>query len=201
MSTHIRDSFVLDALLGRCARRFGKRGIINLMRNFKTATLTIALSASFFIAARAETPDEWITLARRVHGGFGSYLPLGIRIGRDASQQLKAKPRELDVTYYDGPNAPCPCVADGLMLATGATPGQGSLRIAPNKSGKGTFGVAVIKNKRTGRTLRYTIPATARASLDWWNKNRDERGRFDEVMKAPEAKLFQRQIAGTKATR
>jgi len=171
------------------------------MRNFKTIVLTVTLLASFSVATRAETPEEWITLARRVHGGFGSYLSLGIRIGLDATEQLKAKPRELDVTYYDGPSTPCPCVADGLMLATGATPGQGSLRVAPTKSGKGTFGVAIIRNKRTGHTLRYTIPATARASLDWWNKNRDERGRFDEVMKAPEAKMFQRQAVSTAPTR
>ena len=24
---------------------------------------------------RAETPEEWVTLLSRVHGGFGSFLP------------------------------------------------------------------------------------------------------------------------------
>src|SRR5262245_19549211 len=51
---------------------------------------------------RAETPEEWITLGARVHGGFGAFIPLGIRIGLDALDRLNAKPREIVVTYYDG---------------------------------------------------------------------------------------------------
>ena len=156
-----------------------------------TAALAVVGFSSFTALARAETPDEWITLARRVHGGFGTYLPLGIRIGLHAKRELKAKPRELDVTYFDGPDAPCACVADGVMLATGATPGQNSLRIAPTKSSKNTFGIAVIKNKRTGRALRYTIPLATRASLDKWNKQEKERGRYDRVMAAPQSEMFE----------
>ncbi|QYO62444.1 hypothetical protein [Leptolyngbya sp. 7M] len=34
-----------------------------------------------------ETPDQWVELGRRVHGGFGSYIALGIRIGLDAMQR------------------------------------------------------------------------------------------------------------------
>ena len=45
--------------------------------------------------ARAETPEEWVKLLSRVHGGFGSFLPVGIRIGEDAMKRLNAKPREL----------------------------------------------------------------------------------------------------------
>jgi len=52
--------------------------------------------------ARAETPDEWIKLLTRVHGGFGSFLPVGIRIGEDAMKRLDAKPRELSVVFYQG---------------------------------------------------------------------------------------------------
>ena len=33
---------------------------------------------------RAETPEEWVSILSRVHGGFGSFLPVGIRIGEDA---------------------------------------------------------------------------------------------------------------------
>jgi hypothetical protein len=46
-------------------------------------------------AARAETPEQWVELLTRVHGGFGSFLPAGIRIGEDALRRLNAKPREL----------------------------------------------------------------------------------------------------------
>ena len=78
--------------------------------------------------ARAETPDEWIKLLTRVHGGFGSFLPVGIRIGEDAMKRLDAKPRELSVVFYQGEGTPCPCAADGVSLAVYASAGQGTLR-------------------------------------------------------------------------
>ena len=133
---------------------------------------------------------QWIDLGRRVHGGFGSFLVVGIRIGEDAAKRLGAGPRDLAVLYYDGPQTPCPCVADGLMLATGATPGQGSLRIAPTKTGRDAFGVAVISNKKTGETWRYTIPQTLAPALDKWNRELDETGRFNAIMNAPQAQIF-----------
>ena len=49
---------------------------------------------------RAETPEQWVALLTRVHGGLGSFLPVGILIGEDAMKRLNAKPRELDVTFY-----------------------------------------------------------------------------------------------------
>ena len=97
----------------------------------------IMLAALFLAAAstvRAETPEEWVRLLTRVHGGFGSFLPVGIRIGEDAMKRLNAKPRELSVTFYQGDGVPCPCPADGVMLAVGASPGQGTLQVAAEKS-------------------------------------------------------------------
>lgn len=59
--------------------------------------LGVALLAASAIAmsARAETPEELVTLGARVHGAFGAYIPVGIRIGLDALQRLDAKPREV----------------------------------------------------------------------------------------------------------
>lgn len=45
----------------------------------------------------AETPEEWIRLGGRVHGGFGSYIALGIRIGLDAMKRLDTQQRVLKV--------------------------------------------------------------------------------------------------------
>lgn len=137
-----------------------------------------------------ETPDQWIELGRRVHGGFGSYIALGIRIGLDAMQRLNATPRTLDVTYYSGAISPCPCVADGIMIATTSTPGQNLLRVATTTSPEGTFGVAEIRDRKTGKMLLYTIPATAKAQLDDWNQNTTGRQRYDAVMNASEESLF-----------
>ncbi len=77
---------------------------------------------------RAETPEEWVKLLTRVHGGFGSFLPVGIRIGEDAMKRLGTKPRELSVVFYQGDGTPCPCAADGVMLAVTPAPARARLR-------------------------------------------------------------------------
>jgi formylmethanofuran dehydrogenase subunit E len=58
--------------------------------------------------------EEWIALGARVHGAFGAFIPLGIRIGLDAIERLQARPRDLAVTYYDSEKSPCACFADGI---------------------------------------------------------------------------------------
>lgn len=48
--------------------------------------------------ARSETPEQWIELGARIHGAFGAFIPVGIRIGLDAQERLKADARGLSVT-------------------------------------------------------------------------------------------------------
>ena len=64
--------------------------------------------------ASAETKDDWIALGTRIHGAFGPFIPVGIRIGLDAVDRLKAGTRDLKVTYYNGIKPPCPCIAMAL---------------------------------------------------------------------------------------
>jgi len=86
------------------------------MRPIVTMVVFAALMSGGAAAARAEMPEEWVALGARVHGGYGAFIPLGIKIGLDAVDRLKAKPRELAVTYYDSEKAPCACFADGVGL-------------------------------------------------------------------------------------
>jgi formylmethanofuran dehydrogenase subunit E len=148
--------------------------------------LGVALLAASAIAmsARAETPEEWITLGARVHGGFGAYIPVGIRIGLDALQRLDAKPREVTVLYYDSDKAPCACFADGIALATVATLGARTMRLAPEKAPDGAMAVVVVRNKRTGAAVKYTVADTWIPKLAEWNRTLEPRARYDEVMKA-----------------
>src|SRR5579862_5953668 len=132
--------------------------------------------------ALAETPDEWITLGARVHGAFGSFIPLGIRIALDAAERLKSQPRELSVIYYDSDKSPCACFADGIAIATYASVGQRSLTIAPEKAPDGALAVIIIRPRQGGSGFKYTIPATDLAKLGAMNKNLDPRGRWDAVM-------------------
>ena len=120
---------------------------------------TLALSAG-----HAETPEEWIKLGARVHGGFGAFIPAGIRIGLDALEQLKAEPRGVTVTFYTGEKAPCPCIADGVMLATQASPGQGTLQVAAEKAPPGLLAVVIVRDRKSGAGVRYSI------SDEWMGK-------------------------------
>jgi hypothetical protein len=88
-----------------------------LFKQITTLLLTCLLLANNAVVLRAETPDEWVKLGRRVHGDFGSYIAVGIRIGLDAVKRLQAQPRDLKVTYQEGQNSPCPCVVDGMAIA------------------------------------------------------------------------------------
>ena len=133
---------------------------------------------------RAETPEEWVKLGARVHGGFGSLIPVGIRIGLDALARLDAKPREVTVVYYSGAKAPCPCPADGIAIATMASAGQGTLQVAAEKAPEGFMGVAVIRSKATGAGVKYTITESWLPKLLEMNKTLDPMGRYEAVMNA-----------------
>ena len=135
------------------------------------------------VPARAETPEEWVALGTRVHGFFGGFIPAGIRIGLDARERLKAEPRGLSILYYQGEKAPCPCVADGVMIATQASPGQGTVQIASEKAPAGLAAVIVIRNRKTGEALRYTIADTWLPTMLAWNREPPLQ-RYDAAMKA-----------------
>jgi len=145
-------------------------------------TLLAAMLLALMAPAKAETPDEWVALGARVHGAFGSFIPLGIKIGLDAVERLHAKPRELSVLYYDSDTSPCARFADGIAIATYSSVGQRTLIIAPEKAPVGDAAVIVIRPRQGGSGFKYTIPMAALAKLGPMNKELDPRGRYDAVM-------------------
>ena len=136
------------------------------------------------ISARAETPEEWVTLGARVHGGFGPFIPVGIRIGLDAMQRLKAERHDVTVLYYDGGLPPCPCVADGIMIATQATPGQKTLIMSLEKAPAEFMAVIVIRNRKTNEAMRYTIAKEWHPKILAWRTDLDPMGRYNAGMTA-----------------
>jgi len=153
------------------------------MANIRTCLLAVLLACAA-ASAQAETPEEWVALGARVHGAFGSFIPVGIRIGLDALQRLDTRQRTVTVIYYSGAKAPCPCPADGIAIATMASPGQGTLQVAQDKAPSGLMGLAVIRSKATGAGLRYTIDEAWIAKLIDMNKTFDPMGRYNAVMQA-----------------
>jgi formylmethanofuran dehydrogenase subunit E len=154
------------------------------MKELPQLALMMAISMSTVTAACAETREEWIALGARVHGAFGTFIPIGIRIGLDALDRLKTKPRNVTVIYYDSDKAPCACIADGIMIATSASPGQRTLQVATDKAPDGVLMVAVIRNKRTGEAFRYTVALSWMSKIGEWNKSLDPTGRYDAAMNA-----------------
>lgn len=150
----------------------------------RSAAMLYAMVALGAASVRAETREEWIALGARVHGGFGAFIPVGIRIGIDALTKLKANPRDVTVSYYDSDKAPCACIADGIMIATTASPGQRTLQIMTEKAPAGTIAAVVIRHKQTGESVRYAVSESWLSRLAEWNKAHDPAGRFDAVMKA-----------------
>ncbi len=123
-----------------------------------------------------------MALGARVHGAFGAFIPLGIKIGLDAVKRLDAKPRDLSVLYYDSDASPCACFADGIAIATQSSVGQRTLTVASERAPPGTAAAIVIRPRHGGAGFKYTIPITALAKLSLMNKELDRRGRYDAVM-------------------
>jgi formylmethanofuran dehydrogenase subunit E len=147
------------------------------------AVAAILLAVTGLYPAHSETREQWIELGARVHGAFGAFIPVGIRIGLDAKERLKADARGLSVTFYNGEKPPCPCVADGVMIATQASPGQGTLLISPEKAPPGIMAVVIIRNRKTGEGLKYTISDEWLPKILSWNKS-EPPARFDAAMAA-----------------
>lgn len=148
------------------------------------AVAALAALLSTGIAAWVQTADEWIALGARVDGAYGAFIPVGIKIGLDALDRLKAKPRELSVLYYDNDKAPCACFADGIAIATQASVGQRSLTIASDEAPEGAAAVVVIRRRQGGPGFKYTIPMSSLPRLVKMNGELDARGRHETVMKA-----------------
>jgi formylmethanofuran dehydrogenase subunit E len=153
------------------------------MRMNKICHTLLALALLLPTAGLAETKEEWITLGARVHGGFGPFIPVGIRIGVDAMERLKADRHDVTVLYYDGGLPPCPCVADGIMIATQATPGQKTLVMSPEKAPPEYMAVIIAKNRKTGEAVRYTIGKEWHPKILAW-RDLQPPARYDAGMSA-----------------
>jgi formylmethanofuran dehydrogenase subunit E len=134
--------------------------------------------------ARAETPEEWITLGARIHGAFGPFIPVGIRIGLDALQRLKAEPRTVSVIYTSGEKAPCPCIADGVMIATQASPGQGTLAVSAEKAPPGLLAVIMVRDRKSGAGVRYTVKDEWLPTILGWIRSKDAMSRYEAATAA-----------------
>ena len=89
----------------------------------------------------------------------------------------------MSVVYYSGEGVPCPCAVDGVMLAVSASPGQGSVQVAAEKSPPGTFAVVIIRPRKGGDGVKYTVPMSGCLKLGEINRTIQEpMARYNAVM-------------------
>jgi formylmethanofuran dehydrogenase subunit E len=156
----------------------------------KRLVLVLLISLSGLRPAIAQTPDEWVAQGTRVHGGFGSLIAVGIRIGLEGLRDLGASAREVDVTYRDGVGTPCPCIVDGIQVATGASAGQKSLRVAAEPAPAGDFALIEMRHRGSGAVVRYRVPDSARTMMLGLNRLASPLERYAAVMQTPAADIF-----------
>jgi hypothetical protein len=149
--------------------------------------LVLALGS---VAVPAQTPEQWVDWGDRVHGGFGSLIALGIRIGTDALQRMNVERRQLSVRYADGPQTACPCVIDGIAIAVSASLGQSTLSLDRERTAPGLLARVTFTDKASGRTLVYEVPASVLPVMQAINRDEKGVGRYEAVMRLDPATLF-----------
>jgi formylmethanofuran dehydrogenase subunit E len=159
----------------------------NLLRR-ALAALALAIAVQ---AAHAQTPEQWVEWGDRVHGGFGSLIALGIRVGLDAMGRLGAARREVSVHYVDGPQTPCPCAIDGIAIAVSASTGQRTLVLDPDRTEAGLLARVTFTHKPSGRTVMYEIPQSVLPAMQAVNRDATTGlARYEAVMKLDSASLY-----------
>jgi hypothetical protein len=158
----------------------------------KFIAYTVATLAALLMCAplKAQTPEQWTQWGTVVHGGFGSLIAYGIRIGDDALKRLDAKKGAVIVEYADNPAAPCACVADGIAIAVTASIGQRSLRLSDTTAPSHLLARVIFTHKETRQTAIYELPWTALAQMGEINRRLPPEQRYAAVMKLDTDKLY-----------
>jgi pyrimidine-specific ribonucleoside hydrolase len=158
------------------------------------------------IARNGET--EWFAqlLMNELHEHLGSYSIIGVKMGLRAAELLNAPQHGMQVVSYSAAQPPVGCLNDGIIVATGSTPGRALFRHEPGPAGSTrvsftcngrriTLAVKDEYRKRAQATIdelrkTHTLEdaeywdGVRKASLDIW-ENWHRRDLFDVVERGP----------------
>lgn len=95
----------------------------------------VRVRASAIIAKNGET--EWFAqlVTNELHDHLGAYSILGAKMGLRATELLNAPLHAMTVTSHSAAEPPVSCLNDGVIVATGSTPGRGLFTHAPGPDG------------------------------------------------------------------
>lgn len=103
------------------------------------------------IAAHGQT--EWFAqlMLNELHQHLGAYSIIGVKMGLRAAELLNAPQHAMTVVSHTAAGPPVSCLNDGVIVATGCTPGRRLFRHEPGPAG--STDVSFTYNNRT-LTLR-----------------------------------------------
>lgn len=131
-------SAVLDLLI-RCLGegRQHKERVVMTERSWPDDLLQpdVRARASSIIAKNGET--EWFAqlVTNELHDHLGAYSIIGAKMGLRAGELLNAPLHAMKVTSHSAAEPPVSCLNDGVIVATGSTPGRGLFSHVPGKAG------------------------------------------------------------------
>ena len=82
-------------------------------------------------------PVEWRAQVQmnELHRHLGAYSIIGVKMGLRAAELLNALPSNMQVVSYTPTHPPVSCLNDGVIVATGSTPGRGLYRHGGHRRG------------------------------------------------------------------
>ncbi len=85
----------------------------------------------------ANGSDEWFAqlLLNELHEHLGAYSIIGVKMALRAAELLNAPPHAMAILSHAPPAQPVSCLNDGLLVATGSTPGRNLFRHDPGPPG------------------------------------------------------------------
>ncbi len=74
----------------------------------------------------AHGSDEWFAqlLMNELHEHLGAYSVVGVKMGIHAAELLNAPQHSMSIVSHTAPRPPVSCLNDGLIVASGSTPGR-----------------------------------------------------------------------------
>src|SRR5690606_34340885 len=116
--------------------------------------------------------EEWkaVVLTNEIHGHTGIYSIIGAKMGIRACEYFNVGVNNIYVTTYVGSLPPLSCFNDGVQISTGATIGQGLIRISDTVYATPTVAFT-CNNKTVYMSIREDVAQKIRDDIAFGVKN------------------------------
>jgi len=146
----------IAALLGRLLRegRQARRSVVYASKPLPVGALRpdLARRRDRIVANNGETEWRAQLLLNDLHQHLGAYSLVGVKMGLRAAELLNAPPHVMEVFSETAASPPVSCLNDGVIVATGSTPGRSLFH-----QGKGRAGSTRVRFRYNGRSVTLSL--------------------------------------------